>query len=55
MEWADTTTCLEVRFSPENLDEMARDRTGRDGPDEFQDRCLKPLGHPSGLATSNSY
>jgi hypothetical protein len=45
-----------VRGSAQSWHELHRHKASRDGTNEgeFQDRCLKPLGHPSILTTSNT-
>ena len=41
-------------FSAETLTNWHSTKRGRMAEAEFQDRCLKPLGHPSSLATSTT-
>jgi hypothetical protein len=44
-----------VRLSLGNIDLMDETIQAGMAGGEFQDRCLKPLGHPSFLAISNAY
>src|SRR5262249_47264130 len=42
-------------LGPETLTKRHSIKRGGMAKAEFQDRCLKPLGHPSALTTSNTY
>jgi hypothetical protein len=44
-----------ARFQAENIGKTGRKIRHGTAECEFQDRCLKPLGHPSLPATSNIY